>query len=60
MITRLKMTILDATRNKLLCRLPTLREIVRFHRLPGMIRQEIVLKLPRITIHRVRGMVHRF
>ena len=25
-----------------------------------MIRQEIVLKIPRITIHGVRGMVHRF
>ena len=53
------MTVLGATRNKLLCRLPILRGIIRFHRLPGMIWQEIVLKIPRITIHEVRGMVHR-
>ena len=54
------MTVLGATRNKLLCRLPILRGIIRFYRLPGMIWQEIVLKIPRITIHEVRGMVHRF
>ena len=54
------MTVLGAPRNKLLCRLSILRGIIRFYRLPGMIWQEIVLEIPRITIHEVRGMVHRF